>query len=370
MKAEQLVVINFSDVHLGHSNTPTIEVLKNLSIAFSDSSGLENCDIIFFTGDFFDKLLHLPDPNVMEIRMWINGFLKLCKKYDIVLRILEGTPSHDWKQSKLFTHINKMVNIEADVEYIETLSIERNEKLGINILYVPDEWNPECDDTWKDVQQLLRKENLNKVDFCVMHGAFSHQLPGHINVPTHDPIRYQAITNYYIFIGHHHRHTVRGNIIAPGSFDRICHGEEERKGYVKATIKKNGKSEIVLVENKTAKIYKTIKCKDIEVKDTLKYIASELENLPHHSFIRIEAAKTNPILVSMDVLRDTYLFFRFSTKIDKDIEVSTQTLIDLRNSYQPISITKSNIEKLILDRLTNLDESVIARLKELLSEYA
>ena len=62
----------------------------------------------------------------------------MLKPYNIILRILEGTPSHDWKQSKLFIHLNDLTKAGTDVKYIDSLSIEYIDKFGINVLY-PDE---------------------------------------------------------------------------------------------------------------------------------------------------------------------------------------------------------------------------------------
>jgi hypothetical protein len=361
---------SFGDVHLHHPKTPTVHVLENLYKAFPDTPETGELDIIWLEGDLFDGLMNLPDPNVVEIRMWINYFLRLCKKRDIVLRVLEGTPSHDWKQSRLFVSINEIAQIGADVAFVETLSIEYIERFGISVLYVPDEWEPEPDDTWKQVQQLLVEHGLEKVDFSIMHGAFNYQLPSHVQAPTHSEDRYLDITRHYIFIGHVHRHSVYKRIIAAGSFDRICHGEEEPKGHVRVTVKKTG-DEIVFVPTDNSKIYKTVTCTGLEVDAALKKVSKEIEHLPDGSYVRVEAGKTDTVLVSVDELRMKYPQFVFSTKVDKDTVVSNETLINLRNNYQPIAITRGNIKKLLIDRLQQdgQETRILQRAEELLDEY-
>ena len=370
MTSDTLSIAVFSDIHLHHAKTPTIHILDNLYKAFPDTPETGELDIIWLAGDFFDGLMNLPDPNVVEIRMWINHFLRLCKKRDIVLRVLEGTPSHDWKQSKLFTSINEIAQIGADVAYMETLSIEYIEKFGVSVLYVPDEWEPEPDDTWKQVQQLLSAHGLEKVDFSIMHGAFGFQLPSHVQVPMHNEDRYLSITRHYVFIGHIHRHGVYDRIIAPGSFDRVSHGEEEPKGHVRAKVKRSGDNELVFVPTENAMVYKTVTCTGMEVDAAFKHIAGEIADLPEGSYVRIVGAKTDTILVSIDELRGKYPQYHFSTKVDKDTVVSNETLINLRNNYQPIAITRSNVKKLLLDRLKDKghDTSLLRRAEELLDE--
>lgn len=360
-----------SDLHLGHSNTPTTFILDNLNSVFKDSPEFGEYDIIFLAGDFFDTLMHLPDTNVLEIHLWITNFLRLCKKHNVILRVLEGTPSHDWKQSKLFHQLNGITRIECDVAYYDYLHIEFIESLGLSILYIPDEWNTYCDDTWKDVTKLLKEHNLEKVDLIIMHGAFDYQFPKIASIDTHKSDRYLNIVNHLIFIGHVHTHSINDRIIAPGSFDRLKHNEEELKGCIEAVIKPDYSYEITFIENKNSKIYKTINCSNMTIDNTLKYLDKELEKLPQESFIRIEANKDDPILVSMDTLKKSFPGIRFSTKISKTAETDSQNLIDLRNSYHPISITSVNIVDLLIERLkskgVNMEDLMTS--KELLENY-
>lgn len=176
-KPSELYIASFSDVHLGHPKTPTVSILRNLRKAFPDTEETGKLDLIFIVGDLFDRLLDMPDPSVPEIKIWFHQFLRMCAKRDIVVRVLEGTPSHDWKQSWLMDSINTQSGYNVDLKYVTTLSIEHIERFGINILYVPDEWLPETDDTWKEVLQHLGQHNLDQVDYALIHGSFNYQLP-------------------------------------------------------------------------------------------------------------------------------------------------------------------------------------------------
>src|ERR1700739_1745074 len=100
MKTSKLNIASISDVHLGASRTPTTGILKNLRAAFPDNEETAQLDLICFVGDVFDTLLTLNYDDLVAIKLWINDFLRLCAKHDIVVYVLEGTPSHDWWQSQ------------------------------------------------------------------------------------------------------------------------------------------------------------------------------------------------------------------------------------------------------------------------------
>jgi len=136
---------------------------------------------------------------------------------DICLRVLEGTPSHDRRQSRQFKIVKALLGIEMDLKYVDTLSIEHNEKFDCTFLYLPDEWRGCNEQTKEEVKRLLVQHNLESVDFAFMHGSFPHQLPNIKHIPVHDPEFYLSIVNKYIFIGHIHVMSQYERILAQGS---------------------------------------------------------------------------------------------------------------------------------------------------------
>lgn len=366
----RLKMANVSDVHFGHPNTATVDIIKNMTKAFPDTAETGELDIIWFSGDLFDRLLYLSDPNVYEVRFWISSFLRMCKRRDITVRVLEGTPSHDWGQPRIFSEINEMAEIGADIKYVPNLSIECIAKFDINVLYVPDEWRPENDETWQEVVALLQTHGLDQVDYAIMHGSFPHQLPAHVNAPTHDPDRYLSIVKHFIFIGHVHKHSIFERILVPGSFDRLCHGEEGPKGHLRVTVYEDGQYEIVFVENKGAKIYRTINCIGMELDVALSTIDAIVKDLPDGSYLRIEADKEEAILVNLDVLRAKYPTCVWSTKVSAKTTTGKEMLVDMRSMYKGIALTKDNLGKLMLERLSAKvsDPFLLERCRELLNE--
>lgn len=359
-----------SDIHLGSKRNKTTDIINNLVKAFPSNDETSKLDIIFLAGDVFDRLLDYPDVDAMDINIWIYDFLTLCSRFNIIVRILEGTPSHDRFQSQAFLNVAHISKLPIDLKYVKTLSIEYIEELDINVLYVPDEWETTTDKTLDQVKELLQNKGLEKVDFAIMHGSFDYQVPPHLKkVPKHDSQEYLNIVKHYIFIGHIHNFTFHDRIIAQGSFDRLAHGEEGPKGHVRAVIK-NDQKEFFFIENESAKIYKTFKCYSLNLEETLIYLKKMTESLPDNSCVRVEADKEHIIFSNMNELVSMYPTITW-TKLQKS-EENDQEIIetDLDDDYTQITINKDNIESLLMYRITslNLDSSIVLRSERLLRD--
>jgi hypothetical protein len=340
--------------------------------AFPDNAETGQLDMIVLVGDVFDGLLTLPDPVNWEIERWVVYMLRLCKKHNIVLRVLEGTPSHDWQQSVRFKIHNEASEIGCDVQYVTELSIERIESLGIDVLYVPDEWDDSTEKTLSQVHELMALKGIQQVDYAFMHGQFPHQLPEHIKSPKHDPVRYQEIVRFLIFIGHVHLYSRYGRIIAQGSFDRLSHGEEGAKGHIRATIRGIDDFDIQFVENVGARLFVTIECVEMDLAKTFQAIESRLPNIPDDSFVRLSCEPDNPIASSMDQLMLKYPLITWS-KIIRSIENDQEKIKDESlddDTFVPITITRDNISKLVLDRMSMKDHALtlVSRAQQFLVE--
>lgn len=340
-----------SDIHLAHPRTDTYHIIENLRKAFPDNDETGKLDILFFAGDVFDRLMNLPQVEVDAIQDWITDLLRICVKRNIMVRVLEGTPSHDWRQSKQFVNVNNSLGTPADLKYVDTLSIEILDKLGgLSVLYVPDEWNADAGVTWRQVCELMAIHGLEKIDVGCMHGSFDYQLPIE-SVKNHDSAKYMSIINYFIGIGHVHIRTEKGGkILAQGSFDRLSHGEEAAKGHYRALISANGNRHW-FVENIGARIYKTIDCRTLSVEETLD-IMSEYEDAPDKSNFRLLIARGGAVQHGIKDLRKRFPQFRIVTQMDELKEAEKQSLVqDKQPTVKPISITPTNISHLVTERL-------------------
>jgi UDP-2,3-diacylglucosamine pyrophosphatase LpxH len=367
--------LTISDIHLGHNKNRTSEIIKNLDEYFdnySNSSQFANLDIIFIAGDMFDRLINASGTEIGEILLWIERLMSFCKRHDIILRILRGTPSHDWEMPKLLETVFAISKIDIDFKHVDTLHIEVIDKLGLSILYVPDEWHPDPNETAKQVTALMEELHMTQVDIAIMHGNFPHQLPtaAH-NVPKHDPGFYLSIVRYFINIGHIHIFSVYERILAQGSFDRISHGEENPKGGIVCHLSTTGNS-FVFVENKLAKIFKSVTLKSKDIDKSFKQMDKELAKIPNNSHVKIKANKDHPLYVAFEELKLRYPMFFFtkaSLEDEEEAESVVNNSVSLDQTYSPIHINRGNIVSLILDEIKtkyNLDTEKLTLLEETL----
>lgn len=354
--------IAISDIHLGHRNTPTEHITKNLYHYLANE--LKDSKYLFIAGDLFDRLLTIPDGNVAEIISFMSWLLRECVRYNVKLRVLEGTPSHDWQQNKLFETLAFNNAIATDIRYYDTLAIDTEED-GLNILYIPDEYSDYTSTTLNEVHQLLEKKGLTQVDLAIMHGMFEFQLPEHIrgNLSVHDSEAYLKIVKGYIIIGHDHRHKSKDRIYVPGSFDRLTHGEEEDKGYLVFDI---DKKTIDFKVNKESFIYLTIECTKLDIEDTLKEIRDKLKDIPPLSKVRLIFKESHPIKEYINKLQSEYPDLDWTKS--KVIKENEDIKLDVDYQYTSIIINEGNIVDVVMENIQLDKSSLKDRAKYLLSK--
>jgi DNA repair exonuclease SbcCD nuclease subunit len=378
-----LTIASTSDVHLGHHNTSTRFIIGNLTKHLFNKKALKGVDLLVIAGDLFDRLLTMDSEDVSQIRLMVAKLILLCHELGIELLILEGTPSHDRGQSSVFSDTVEMFKkspkyqeTEFRVHYVKTLSILRLERLGIDVLCVPDECRPTADQIYEDVKQLLKEKGLTQVDYAVMHGMFGFQLdiPG-VHLNTHDEQSYLDIVKYLIFIGHVHEYSSYQRIFSHGSFDRIIHGDEKPKGWLKAVIEDDGNWHVKFVENTDAKIYRTVYLQDKEAADNIEYIEREIKDYPDDSFVRVVAPQGHAVFSNARVFEERWPKIRWSFERKKVKEESSKSngFVD-PVVYVPIVLNKQTIKKAVADKLLSVGTSpemmrrIDDRLQEVIGE--
>lgn len=363
-----LNLIVLSDIHLAHHRTPTELIVDNIIKSIPNSAAMDDVDMIIIPGDVFDMSVYLPGGNITIMRL-VSHLLCISRMHNVKVRILEGTPSHDWKQSEMF---NELALPMDDIKYVDKLSIEHFDDWDIDILYIPDEWKPEPDDVWKDVQHCLKENNLEKVDFTVMHGMFEYQFPAHLQLPSHRTSRYLKITKRYVFCGHVHKHSQYKHILVPGSFDRLCHGEEEAKGHLELKVFKDTSTgdQIKFVENVNAKRYVTVELTGLALEEAWTKLDEAVKDLPKDSDVRIASAKSDAIAVSMDFVREKYPAFTWTSKVTKETVELEDLLPDLRKQFKAISLTPETLLDVFMDRVRSSKHADKAdAIEAMLKEY-
>jgi len=373
--SKHVSIATISDVHLGHHKVPSEDIVRGLYAAFPDNDTTGELDIIFIAGDFFDRNIHLSHEGVGCIQLFISDLIKLCEKRDIILRILEGTPSHDWRQNALFINIAKMLKSSCNVRWIDKLYIEHIDALNMDVLYVPDEWEHDPNETWKQVQCLLSQHDLKQVDMGVMHGMFGFQLPNNIKLSHHDEFKYSDIVKHYITIGHVHVQRQWRNILAQGSFDRFCHGEEAAKGHYRLDISlaDNGSDSIRFITNKLATKFITINCLGLSVAESLEVIQASVVKKPNGSHFRIIASAGSEIASAKRDIETMYPEFRWTMSRETVEDGQLASPFKLTQNFTPANINKETIKRLTLKFLADkhngeLDTEKLNRLEGLLNE--
>lgn len=343
-----------SDLHLGHRRNDTAVMIKALDESIFANGLLKRIKLLLFAGDVFDGLLDLNHPNLPDIDHWINRVFRGCVEHGVVFRVLEGTPSHDRRQSERFQTVFKLTNSTCDFRYVTKIEIERIERLGVDVLFVPDEASPTTQDTQEVVKALMQSRGLKQVDISCMHGFFKYQLPYQIKESHyHDEDFYYEITKYWILIGHVHKHSRSGKIIAQGSHDRLSHGEEEPKGFIEATVGEPKRDSIWFIENTLAHTYKTIVVYGLEVGVSFEKIEEALTKVGDFARIRIEAEPEHPIFEHMVELQKKYPSLNFTKHPKKQEEAEPR----MEASKEPeivkwhaIRIDNTNIVPLLTER--------------------
>lgn len=340
-----------TDIHLGHPRNHTDNIIFNLERFFiTYHKELVKLDILFIAGDIFDRLLSSRSIEYRHIMTWLSNTLLWCRDNGIKLRILYGTPSHDNDQVASFTDVASKLAPDADYKYINTLYIEHMVDLDINILYVPDEFRHKASDTYLEVGKLLKESKLAEVDIAIMHGCFSYQMPILKDMDfVHKESDYLDIVKHYIAIGHIHTSSVYERIIAPGSFDRLAHGEEENKGAILFHLGKDGNDSFKFLENSKALPFLTYSYSNETETEILKDLKKKVARLPNGSNIRVELRNDTELLKNLKSIVDIYPNLVFKFKTNTEVIKKIDILETVEN--KAFAITKDNIVKLMEDEL-------------------
>lgn len=321
---------------------------------YSNKSKFKDLDIIFLDGDIFETYKDTKHPDIFIVDNWMRMMMAFCVRYSIKLRIVEGTPGHDYKQSKRFSSLAEAFGDKLDYRYFENLAFEKMDDYGITVLYVPDEWAGSAAACKSQIIEMMETNGIEKFSIAHMHGMFDFQIPDIGEHPLkHNSEWFHSIVESYINIGHDHVFKTSGRIIVQGSFDRMAHGEEGKKGGVITYLKKDGDSFFNFIENKNARIFKTITVKTHVLDDAIEQVKKVLDIVPEDSHIRISCRDDNPILTVLDEFKRNNPKIKFKKHKDKkqqeESKGALQETIGLLSTYVPISLTKDNIIQQILE---------------------
>ena len=345
--------LGISDIHFGAASTHAEHILENLKREFIPRITSE-IDYVWIAGDYFERCLTMPS---LDGDCAIVGFTLICAacvKYNVKLRLLLGTRSHDHNQGRVLAHIASQMNL--NFRYVETLTIEHDSELDLDVLYIPDDLFDSADDQKEAVLRELRLNGLDKVDIICMHGGFTHQLPV-ASKHTHDPDFYCDISRMFVIAGHIHIHSVFRHLVAPSSFDRLKHGEEEPKGFVEVNHF-NGTTSIRHIENRFAMRYDTVDVIDLPVEEALQAIADRVSALPEGSHLRVKYRSGDAIIPSLSSLKRMYRSVSITSVKAKDVNSPADedpSKVREKKDVTFTAITQSNVGDMVEEWLKRRD---------------
>lgn len=346
--------LSISDIHLGHRRVPTSFTIKSMREEFdyfSDKYGY--LDAIFIPGDFFDDKMDTNSVDYHEVLHFVGDLMRFCQRKSVILRVLEGTPSHDWGQSQIFRTVYELLKLDFDFKYVDQIYIETLAGSGLSVLYIPDEINHDAQITYQEVRDLMKEEGMEQVDLAMMHGMFHYQLRGFTSPASHTESDYLGIVKYFINIGHVHTYSKYDRIIAQGSWDRLKHKEEEDKGMVEVVLDlTTGTGSSRFIKNENAMIFKTFYFKEEDVVEVLlRKLAKVMRDIPVGSYVSIEGPKNHSFFNSIEELKAQYPGITFTKKDSTAGE--TESIPDGKDyaniEVEQLSITEANIKSLIME---------------------
>lgn len=363
----------FSDQHNLHSKTPTSHILYNSTQFLTRSHNLEEVDIVVFGGDFYERLVDASHPDMRLTQHWIRKFLLECLEHNVIVRVLEGTSSHDREQPENFV---VQCPDGLDLKWVKELSYEYIEALGIDVFYVPDNMGSLSPDViWDKTLEILSANGKKEVDYVFFHGAFEYQIPLKFSKHSHSETRWQSIVKRHLFAGHVHKPSEYGKIRVSGSFDRLNHGEEHAKGgYEFWWDPESDWCETKFWENKNAlPYYRVLQHPDDTNEDLLDKVNRliKLKNPIPKSRIQIRGKNGALIKGVAEYLKATYVdyFFDIDTSSQMEKMISPDTVNDL--TYEGVSLTKDNfsehLRQFMIEEMT--DQNMMEGSLELLEEF-
>lgn len=222
--------VSINDIHFGIRDSKRL--YEELQIV-KDYLWEHDVDLLTLNGDYFDCKLSVGDPATFYAVSFFDELIKIVREKKIVLRVLQGTKSHDLNQLQIFKHYEE--DISLDFRIIETAEEEELFDDQFKVVYIPEEYPENAD-------EYYARYKTGKYNVMFAHTTFDFvAMPGQIEQSKKDthtaPVLIwkewkDALENGFATVGHiHGRNTYGKKIFYSGSFSRWNYGERSDKGF-------------------------------------------------------------------------------------------------------------------------------------------
>ena len=362
-----LYEVHIADLHFG-----TIDPKKEYDILHEQFimkiAQMPKIDVISIDGDLFDHKLMSNSDSVLYASLIVDELVHLARLYGATLLLIDGTPSHDSGQLKLFYHYEKDPTV--DVRIITTIQYVYTH--GATILCIP-----ELHGVDENIYQHYLYQNY--CDQVFGHMTFKGAVYGN-NVGTG---RLFCIEDFLRCRGP----IISGHVHTPGCFEkdfyytgspiRYKFGEEEPKGFLIVLMDLDNQRYYTSFEEITSFKYDTIELEDIMSNDP-KVIIDYINDLKINRGIDHLKIKFRYIVDgSSRTIITNYYRNRNDVKLeflDKDEEVAKRMEQQQEEQYKTYSFITDNTlspeEKLV--KYINIQEGydfiTVEKFREILLE--
>lgn len=258
------VVIN--DLHFGIDATQRMySELHQFTDFLKEKEGLQ---LLVFDGDYFDRKLSVMDTATYLAVKFFDEVLKICKEKGIVVRMVNGTRSHELDQ----IHIFESHESDDDVDFRIIRTVQEEGLLGMHVLYIPEEYPDDEQAYYADFKEKEKRYNVifghGTWDFVSFDSQIAHA--SQTNTKSAPVFMYDewkhTIPEGFITFGHIHGRNVYGNkIYYCGSFSRWGFGERSARGFTYFEYDLDEKKyKVEFIDNTEAPTYEEISVKTIE----------------------------------------------------------------------------------------------------------
>ena len=264
MKNGKLAIATIADIHIGKENPEDLRKELNEGFLKYLDEEAANLDMIVIAGDYFDRIIRFNEPAGILALEVMDSLLNLAIEHNILLRVVQGTKSHENNQLQVFEgyeesypHVFKIIR-KVMKETIKLGSLDTD----YQVLYLPEEYPTDPESYYKDFF-------TGTYDFIYGHGmtdivgfTFSDWQDESENIqlgtPVHKVDQLMALSKGPIIFGHiHNKKNYKDKFYYTGSYGRYAFDSQEPKGFLVTLADPADTSSYTVEfhENKLAKEY-------------------------------------------------------------------------------------------------------------------
>lgn len=163
----------------GHIERLDSKNLPNYISYMKESIEYHQPELFIYAGDACDsRNVRAESEEYALLNNYIVELSKICERNNVMFIYVKGTPSHDGEVIKQIIHINKL-----RIKYVDKPEVMFFR--GTSFLLLPELYMPTIESFYDLINDLLKKENIEKVDICVFHAMMDFAIPQLKQVDSH-----------------------------------------------------------------------------------------------------------------------------------------------------------------------------------------